>query len=137
MKIKLLELEDILKINRAICFSVKQKSVCMDQRKIESALGAAFYPGDYPFQYGDIAKVAGALCYFIIKAHAFMDGNKRTAMLAATVLMDLNGYELRYPMKIKNGITALTDVIEKAATNQLTKDEVINWFDQHKKTIKE
>jgi hypothetical protein len=49
MKIKLLSLEDILEINQEVCTSVKQKSVCMDARKIESALGAAFYPGDYPF----------------------------------------------------------------------------------------
>ena len=51
--------------------------------KVESALAAAFYPGDYPFQYGGIAKVAGAVCYFLTKAHAFFDGNKRTAGIAA------------------------------------------------------
>lgn len=94
MKIKLLLLDDILEINREICVTVKQQSVCMDKGKVESALGATFYPGDYPFQYGGIPKVAGALCYFLIKAHAFMDANKRTAALAATLFMDLNGYEM-------------------------------------------
>ena len=132
MKIKILFLDEILEINQAVCASAKQKSVCMDKRKVESALGAAFYPGDYPFQYGGIAKVAGALCYFLIKAHAFMDANKRTAMLAATLFMKLNGYDLIYPLNAKNETTALTEIIEKAAASQVTKDQLITWFDQHK-----
>lgn len=132
MKIKLLSLEDILEINREICAIVKQQSICMDKGKVEGAIGAAFYPGDYPFQYGGISKVAGALCYFLIKAHAFMDANKRTAALAATLFMDLNGYELIYSPKIKSSVTAFTDVIEKTASSHMSKDELITWFDHHK-----
>ena len=132
MKIKLLSLDDILEINHEICIGVRQKSVCMDKGKAESALGAAFYPGDYPFQYGVIPKVAGALCYFLIKAHAFMDANKRTAALAATLFMDLNGYQLIYPLKIKSGVTAFSDIIEKTASSRVSKDQLIKWFDQHK-----
>lgn len=64
MEIKLLSLPDILEINQEICATVKQNSVCMDKGKVESALGAAFYPGNYPFQYGGISKVAGALNHF-------------------------------------------------------------------------
>lgn len=134
MKITLLALDDILEINHKICVTVKQKSICMDQGKVESALGAAFYPGDYPFQYGGIPKVAGALCYFLIKAHAFMDANKRTAAMAAALLMDLNGYELVYSLKIKTGVTAFTDMVEKAASSHKSKDQLIEWFDRHKRS---
>ena len=95
--VKLLVLDDILEINQEVCVSVRQRSVCMDRDKIDSALGSAFYPGNYPLFYGGIARVAGALCFFLIKAHAFMDASKRTGALAATMFMDLNGYELRYP----------------------------------------
>lgn len=136
MRIQLLALDDILEINKAICYEVKQKSVCMDQTKVESALGAAFYPGDYPFYYGGIPKVAGALCFFLIKAHAFMDGNKRTAVLGSILLMNLNGFDVLYPQNIKTGVTALTDVVEKAACSAMSKDDLIEWFDQHKRNIK-
>jgi death-on-curing protein len=136
MKIQLLVLDDILEINKAICHEVKQKSVCMDPSKVESALGAAFYPGDYPFYYGGIPKVAGALCFFLIKAHAFLDGNKRTAVLGSTLLMNLNGYDLIYPKQIKTAVTAFTDVVEKAACSAMSKDELIEWFDQHKNAMK-
>lgn len=132
MKVQLLSLDDILLINQKICISVKQESTCMYKDKIDSALAAAFYPGDYPFRYGGIPKVAGALCFFLIKAHAFMDANKRTAALAATMFMDINDYELVYPLKIKTGVTAFTGVIEKAASNLIAKDDLIEWFDRHK-----
>jgi death on curing protein len=130
--VKLLALDDILEINKLVCASVKQKSVCMDIDKIESALGAAFYPGNYPFNYGGIPKVAGALCFFLIKAHAFIDANKRTSVLAATLFMDLNGYELCYPPKVAGGVTAFTEVVEKAAASHVSKDELIEWFEVHK-----
>jgi len=78
----------------------------------------------------------GALCYFLIKAHAFMDGNKRTAAMAATLFLDLNGYDLVYPLKIRTDITAFTDVIENAASSHILKDDLIEWFDQHKKATK-
>jgi death-on-curing family protein len=133
--VELIELEDILEINKEVCAVVRQKSVCMDRDKIESALGAAFYPGNYPFYHGGIPRVAGALCFFLIKAHAFMDANKRTAALAATMFMDLNGYELRYPLNVIGGVTAFTNVIEKAAASEITKDELIEWFDEHKKSL--
>lgn len=133
MKIKLIRLVDVLCINKEICQSVNQQSVCMSENKVESALGAAYYPGNYPFQYGGIPKVAGALCYFLIKAHAFMDGNKRTAVMVASILMDLNGWDLLYPLRSSSKRTALTEVIESAASSNISKDDLIEWFEQHKK----
>ena len=70
---------------------------------------------------------------FLIKAHAFMDANKRTAALSATIFMDLNGYELSYLLSYKKEMTAFTDIVEKTASSHITKDELIEWFDLHKK----
>lgn len=132
MKIQLISIDNVLEINKEIAYSVNQNSVCLDRIKIDSALGAAFYPGSYPFHYGGIACVAGALCYFLIKAHAFIDGNKRTAAMAATIFMDLNKWKLIYPSKTKTNRTAFTEIIEAATSSQITKDELIKWFDHHK-----
>ena len=100
--------------------------------KVESALAAAFYPGDYPFQYGGIAKVAGAVCYFLTKAHAFFDGNKRTAGIAAATFMHLNGFNLAYPIDAKKNINEFATRIDDAAANRLSKEELIKWFEKHK-----
>ena len=44
-------------------------------------------------QYQSLFEKAAMLLYFIAKGHCFPDGNKRVAILAAIVLLDINGYE--------------------------------------------
>ena len=43
--------------------------------------------------YADIVEIAGAYLFYICKNHPFIDGNKRTAMVAAIVFLRLNGIE--------------------------------------------
>jgi len=43
--------------------------------------------------YADIVEIAAAYLFYICKNHPFVDGNKRTAMMAAIVLLRLNGIE--------------------------------------------
>lgn len=133
MRIKLISATDVISINREICLSEKQKHLCVDKGKVESAVSAAFYPGIYPFQYGGLTRVAGALCFFLIKAPAFFDGNKRSAAMAATILLDLNGMKLIYPIDKKKKMTAFATIIEKCATSEISKEELMQWFERHKK----
>ena len=131
-KIKLLSVGQIITFNKYICEQQKNPFAILDQGKIESALHTAFYPGSYPFIAGGIAKVAGALCFYLLKAHAFLDGNKRTASLAAVVFMTASGYKLIYPQKEENGWSALANIVDGCAANRVNKDELIEWFDRHK-----
>jgi death-on-curing protein len=43
--------------------------------------------------YTDIVEVAAAYLFYICRSHPFLDGNKRTAMMAAIVFLRLNGIE--------------------------------------------
>jgi death on curing protein len=43
--------------------------------------------------YADIVEVAAAYLFYICNNHPFLDGNKRTAMMAAIVFMRLNEIE--------------------------------------------
>jgi prophage maintenance system killer protein len=95
-----------------------------------SALSSAFYPGSAPFQHGGIAGIAGALCFYLCQSHTFQDGNKRTAIEAATTFMRLNGHDLCYP---RNGTSsALVDLIEICARGERTKEQLMVWFELHK-----
>lgn len=132
-KIYLLTVSQIVDMNKDILAREKQRHVCLSQEKIDSALAIAFYPGDYPFRVGGVAKVAGALCYFLTKAHAFLDGNKRTAGIAATVFMKINGFQLIYPFDEKKGTNTFADMIDDTASSRITKDQLIEWFDRHKR----
>ena len=61
----------------------------------------------------------------IIASHPFLDGNKRTAMTAASVFLESNGYRLN----AKEGL------VEKFALQvikaKLTVDEIAGWVKKH------
>ena len=119
-------------MNKFLCHEGKNPFKILDAGKISSAIHTAFYPGSYPFKAGGIAKIAGALCFYLVQAHAFLDGNKRTGSMVAIRFMELNGWELSYPFEDSNGKTALANIIESCAASKVSKVELIGWFDQHK-----
>ena len=43
--------------------------------------------------YRDIVDVAAAYLFYICRTHPFLDGNKRTGMMAAIIFLRLNGIE--------------------------------------------
>ncbi len=125
----------VISLNHKVCAQQQQNHVCANPGKVESAVATAFYPGSYPFQHGGIAKMAGALCYYLTKAHAFFDGNKRTAGIAASTLMLLNGYDLTYTIDEKKNHNAFAEIIDNCAASIKSKEDVMAWFECHKKPI--
>jgi len=43
--------------------------------------------------YADVIEVAAAYLFYLCRNHPFLDGNKRTAMMAAIVFLRFNGIE--------------------------------------------
>lgn len=123
---------DVLSYNEYICHEDGNPFNCYDLGKVESAIHSAFYPGSAPFVHGGIAKMAGALCFYLLKAHAFMDGNKRTATVIAIVFMNKHGWTLKYPSSEIDDSNALADIIDSCAASKVSKEELIEWFDTHK-----
>lgn len=132
MKLFIPTVEHVIKTNRFVCQENNQQSVLLDKGKIESALSTAFYPGSEPFQNGGIAKIAGALCFYLTKAHSFLDGNKRTASLTAILFMNANGLDLLYPENGDDEFSELARIINKVTASEISKEELIEWFEIHK-----
>lgn len=132
MKIIIPTIESIIFTNQFVCRENGQKSHLLNQSKIESALHTAFYPGSEPFNEGGVAKLAGALCFYLSKAHAFMDGNKRTATLSAIMFMNLNEYELNYPNNSEDEYSDLAKIVNQATAGEISKDQLLEWFERHK-----
>ena len=124
--------ETIIALNKFICDLAGDPHHCIDEVKIESAINTAFYPGSAPFQHGGLAKISGALCFYLIKGHAFVDGNKRTSALAAITFLNINGVDLEYQVDSRLGVNSLVAIIEKCASSAIGKDEFIQWFEIHK-----
>jgi death-on-curing protein len=60
-----------------------------DRGLIESALGAAM--NTYHYGNGDLSDIAASYAFHLAQAQAFLDGNKRTAVLTALVFLEKNG----------------------------------------------
>ena len=135
MKLKIPTTEQVVSTNKYICEEQGNPFKLLDKGKIESAIYTAFYPGSYPFSAGGVAKIAGALCFYLVKAHAFLDGNKRTGALVAVTFMNVNRWDLSYSEEERNGKSAFANIIEKCAASGLAKEELIEWFDLHKEEI--
>ncbi len=127
----------VVEINKFLCQEGGNPHHCYDIGKVESAIHTAFYPGSYPFAAGGSAQIAGALCFYLVKGHAFMDGNKRTGALVAMTFLENVGWSLQYPFNEETGEDALADIIDRTASGIISKEELMKWFDTHKIRIEE
>ena len=77
--------------------------------------------------YGDpdAAALAAAYCYGISRNHAFIDGNKRTALLAAELLLQLNGWRL----VVGDAHCVLTMLA--VTTGDIAEDAFTDWLQHH------
>lgn len=94
-KILYLNKEDILTAHKIGmtefgCDNFHYESGCVDYRVVEPQteyFGEEQYPG--------IFKKAAVYWYQITVSHCFVDGNKRTGMIAARLFLRYNGYKLK------------------------------------------
>ncbi|MYE83624.1 MAG: type II toxin-antitoxin system death-on-curing family toxin [Gammaproteobacteria bacterium] len=91
-----------------------------DLGAVESALAR---PGNLT-AYGqpDVADLAASLAFGLTSNHGFVDGNKRTAWVAARVLLLDNGWDLTFDP----GDAVRT--MEMLATGEVTESELAAWF---------
>lgn len=137
ISIRLPSASAIIKLNQIVCEEGENPHHVLNPDRIESSIHSAFYPGSAPFAYGGIAKIAGALCYFLTKGHAFQDANKRTAALTAITFMNSHGWDLVYPLSDDETPDALAELIDGTAADKFTKEQMIEWFDSHKRLFEE
>ncbi len=70
----------------------------------------------------DVAKLAAAYAYGLLKNHPFIDGNKRIALTTAITFLRLNGHDLT---------AALDDCVYTilgVASGRLSEEQLIAWF---------
>lgn len=94
---KLLEVEHILEIHRYGIDKFRGLDGLRDDScaKVESIL-AQQYPSFGIDRYSGLFNKAAMLLYFLAKGHCFPDGNKRVAIMAAVVFLEINGYETTF-----------------------------------------
>lgn len=87
------------------------------QRPMSSAFGEDAYP--------TIIDKGAALFHSLVRNHAFVDGNKRTATIALVVFLRKNGVQVRW-----NPLRAL-DFILDAAQGKFDVAEIAAWLEKN------
>jgi len=92
-----------------------------DETALESALARP--RNVYAYERGtDLARLAAAYGFGLIRGHPFNDGNKRAGFLAIGLFLALNGFELDV-----EEVNAVTTMLDLAAGN-LTEKSLAEWI---------
>ena len=86
-------------------------------RPIEAVLGRIEQRAHYEDLLLDAVRIAVAYAVAIARAHAFIDGNKRTALVATETFLELHGYEL-----VGVDQPGLADLVERVAAGDVDED---------------
>lgn len=92
-----------------------------DENALEAALARAHQRWNYE-PASDLAELAAAYAFGLVRAHAFNDGNKRIAFLTMAVFLGLNGKEL--------GATEeeVVQIVVSLAEGSLSESEFAGWL---------
>ena len=95
-----------------------------DEGLLESALQRP--KSKFEYETPDIADLAAAYAYSIARNHPFVDGNKRTALVAARTFLLINGFQITATKEDRaNTFLAL-------ASGNLSEVELAVWFRKFK-----
>ena len=96
-----------------------------DEGLLESALYRAQNLLAYSESLPDVASLAAAYAYGIVKNHPFVDGNKRTAYVVMRTFLKLNGYDIQASSEEKYQIWIAL------AAGTLSEEELAEWIRKH------
>ncbi|KAJ5731812.1 DOC family protein [Penicillium malachiteum] len=118
----------VSQIQRLHARSVALNSVPVQLSMLESAAHSPMNMKHYA-KVEDIFQLAANPAEKIMKNHAFQDGNKRTALLAADMFLKINGYYLqKVPFAEDINNRGLADAHVAVVTNQWTSEQLANYY---------
>lgn len=79
----------------------------------------------YVYENADLHQLAAAYGYGIVKNHAFIDGNKRTAFQVMYAFLKVNGFYVNAP---EPDVVLLMQAL---ASDEISEVELVNWLKQY------
>lgn len=92
-----LEVEDVLAVHEEQLPVYGGSAGLRDQGLLESAVAMPAATMGGAFLHAGLFAMAAAYAFHIAQNQPFLDGNKRTGLLAALVFLDLNGFAVHDP----------------------------------------
>lgn len=125
MDIKFLDKDAILFFHRFLIGEYGGSHGLRDEGLLESALAQPSMVVDGDFLHEDLFTMAAAYGFHLCNNHAFLDGNKRIALVAIDIFLQMNGWELKTDEK-----DAYIKIMQ-LANGDLNKQELTNWIRKH------
>ena len=121
-----LQREFIIAVHERLISDHGGTSGLRDEGLLESALAKP----RHRFHYGapSLTELAAAYAVGIAKNHAFVDGNKRTAFVAAVVFLERNG------VHFNASEAEATIAMLRVAASSMTEKRFVRWLDEHTKS---
>ncbi len=91
-----------------------------DQGMLESALGRP--RNKWTYEQAELAELAAAYAFGIARNHPFIDGNKRTALLALYTFLGVNGVEFDVPE------AEAASIILSLAAGEVSEESLTRWI---------
>ncbi len=120
-------------ISDAIAHAIHRRQIAehggMDGVRDASLLDSALSKPKNLFHYADpkpsISEIAATYAYGIARNHAFIDGNKRAALVVCRLFIALNGVEFKATAADKY------QIFMKLAAGEVTEEELADWLSSH------
>lgn len=118
------EYDDLVTINAGAVALTGEPHRVLNDDALHSALMS---PRHYWHYEGvdDVAVLAVRLCIAVARAHAFVQGNKRTGFIGSTQFLLSNGYLLDVP-----DVEEIAELIEDVIAYQRHEEELVETYDQ-------
>ncbi len=119
-----LKREFIIAVHERLIADHGGSSGLRDAGLLESALARP----QHQFNYGkpSLTELAAAYAVGIAKNHAFVDGNKRTAFVAAVVFLGRNG------LRLNASEAEATIAMLRVAEGSMIQKQFTRWLDEHR-----
>jgi death-on-curing protein len=120
-----LSLEQLLEIHALVVEETGGSMQLLDLGRLEAAIATQSQNVFGEELFPSIVAKAAAIIRSIIADHPFVDGNKRTAMLAGLTLLEVNNVQFKArPREIE-------DFAVRIATSKLDVPEILKWLENH------
>lgn len=121
---------DLLRIHELIIKVYGGLSGVRDQGSLRSALAQPLATFGGEDLYPSVFSKASALGFSLISNHPFLDGNKRTGLMAMGLFLELNGYSLTATNEGAEHFTV------RIAKGEVEREEIAGWLGKHSQAEK-
>jgi death on curing protein len=118
----MISFDDILALHEMSISDYGGSKGLRDKGLLESAIARPFQTFGGEYLYPSVVEKAAAIMESIIVNHPFVDGNKRTGVLAAITLL------LEYSISLNASDEALYNFVIDVSTGKAKYDDIVKWL---------